>query len=147
MRLSELNAQLKDEIVSRMKAEQELIESYKYFESLIENVNDIIAVIQKDGVILYESPSVEKILGYQPEERIGRNTFELIHPEDRLSAKNLFSMAFLSPGTMYTIVARFQHKDGSWHTLETNGHTAWFHGQLHGVVNARDITGRSNAST
>ncbi len=49
-----------------------------YFRSLIENAADIISILETDGVIRYESPSIERILGYKPEELVGSNVFDLI---------------------------------------------------------------------
>ena len=47
-------------------------ESEKRFRSLVQNVSDIIAVLDGEGDICYESPSVERLLGYSPEDLVGR---------------------------------------------------------------------------
>ncbi len=57
--------------------------SFQGFRSLVENSPDAISVIDRRGAILYGSASTTKILGYHPEELVGRNCLELIHPEDR----------------------------------------------------------------
>jgi PAS domain S-box-containing protein len=57
--------------------------SFQGFRSLIENSPDAISLIDMQGEILYGSASTTKILGYHPEELLGRNCLELIHPEDR----------------------------------------------------------------
>ncbi len=52
------------------------------FRSLIENASDIISVIRPDGVIQYESPSVERLLGWRPDELVGRQILDYVHPDD-----------------------------------------------------------------
>lgn len=50
--------------------------------SLLENTSDLLTVIDAEGTVLYESPSVERVLGYKPEELVGTSGFAHIHPED-----------------------------------------------------------------
>jgi PleD family two-component response regulator len=69
-------------LVERKRMEDALLESENRFRSLIENLTDIITVLTPDGTIIYESPSLETVLGYKPEEIIGKNAFEFVHPED-----------------------------------------------------------------
>ena len=141
------NKVIEFEIEKRKKAEQHILENEAYFESLIENVNDIIAVIEEDGTIVYESSSLERILGYSPEERIGNKVFELVHPEDVESVRFKLAQAFSEPGVTFTEIARFLHKDGNWRLLESIGRCTVTHdGKRHGIVNARDVTERSSLS-
>ena len=57
--------------------------SFQGFRSLIEKSPDAISLIDAQGEILYGSASTRAIFGYDPEELLGRNYLELIHPEDR----------------------------------------------------------------
>src|SRR5262249_7852712 len=52
------------------------------FRSMIENAQDVITIVSPDGRLVYNSPAVERVLGYPPEALAGRNAFELIHRED-----------------------------------------------------------------
>lgn len=63
------------------------ISNQTVFEVLVKNSNDIIAVINAEGTILYESPAFEKILGYKVNEVIGLNAFSFVHPDDINKAK------------------------------------------------------------
>src|ERR1043165_2104906 len=53
--------------------------SEEHFHSLIENVSDTIAMINAQGIICYVSPSVERMLGYRPDELLGKSAFDLIY--------------------------------------------------------------------
>ena len=52
----------------------------KLFRALIENSSDAIALVSHEGLFTYVSPSVQKILGFTPEELLGHNTLELFPP-------------------------------------------------------------------
>jgi len=141
------NKVIKFEKVKREKAELALRESQTYFQTLIENAHDIIAVFEKDGTIVYESPSIERVLGYKAEDRIGKNVFELLHPMDQQHVASKFAQSFETPETAFSATVRFSHKDGSWRVLEAIGKAIVTHeGQLRGIVNARDITERNYLS-
>ena len=62
-------------INARKKAQKELIRSKEFFELLVENSNDWIWEVDKDYIYTYSNPVVEKILGYLPEELIGKTPF------------------------------------------------------------------------
>ncbi len=110
---------------------------------LIENASDIIAVIDTTGSIAFQSPSVERVLGYPPEELDGTSVFDLIHPDDLPGAWKRMSQVTAAPGPTRRSLIRLRHRDGSWRTLEATG-TAMFDDPLVGgiVVNARDVTER-----
>ena len=54
-------------------AEAELVRREKYFRTLTENSVDVLTVLDGTGKVIYKSPSVKRVLGYEPEELIGRN--------------------------------------------------------------------------
>ena len=75
-----------------------------------ENVQDIISFSTKDGIVRYCTPSMRDILGYEPEEFIGKTTTHLYHPED---------LEYLYKQDL-TKVDRV-----SYRTLHKNGHYVW----------------------
>jgi nitrogen fixation negative regulator NifL len=114
-----------------------------HFRSLIENTTDIITILEADGNIRYESPSIERILGYKPEELIGRNVFELIHPDDVARIQKIFTEGLIRAGRIESGEYRFRHKDGSWRVFEGIGKSLLEDPTVRGViVNSRDITER-----
>ncbi len=102
----------------RIYMQQALLESETHFRLLAENASDMITRINVSGKMFYVSPACTPILGYTPEEMIGRNSFEFIHPEDLTSIKDILRQ---NPnGDAYTVAHRSRHKNGSYVWLETS---------------------------
>jgi PAS domain-containing protein len=78
-----INKQLKQEIAEREQIEKLLRESEKKYRNLVENINDAIFTINKQGLITYISIAIEKILLYKVDDIIGKPFVSFIHPEDQ----------------------------------------------------------------
>ncbi|MBK9167680.1 MAG: response regulator [Bryobacterales bacterium] len=127
------------------QAEEALRRSESHFRSLIEHASDIITVLDAAGMVMYGSPSLERILGYDPADLFGKRFIDYIHPQDA----PLFSSAFV-PSSQRAASApvefRFLHKDGSWRILEATSTNLLQDPSVQGViVNSRDITERRRA--
>lgn len=135
------------DITESKQAQQALTKSEEKFRSMIQNSSDIITLFNKDGIIEYESPSIEKILGYRPEELIGKNVFDLIHPEDLKFILDKFNELIEQPGSISAPTEyRFLHKNKSWCWLETTASNLTLDPVLKAVVaNSRDISERKKA--
>ncbi|BAZ37789.1 multi-sensor signal transduction histidine kinase [Calothrix sp. NIES-4101] len=130
------------DITERKHTEEALRRSEERFRSLIENALDIITILGADGIIYYGSPSVEKVLGYNTTELIGRNFFEYIHPEDLANCRNITNVIQI-PELTRPIEFRCRHKDGSWCSLEAIGQKFVDDAaESRIVINSRDITER-----
>ncbi len=137
------NDRLKNEIAERLKAEKALARSEEYFRSLIEHSLDVIAVIDRGGRILYESPSIERLMGYTPEELRGRVVFDIVHEDDRQIAAEALDKVVQNPGNVDSLVARIRHRNGSWRLFEIIGKgIADDAGTVTVIINSRDITER-----
>ncbi len=83
------------DITDRKIAEQNLIESKEKYKELVENINDVIFTVSETGIVNYISPVIENILGYLPNEMIGKNFTEFISKTDKErflnNPKELFS--------------------------------------------------------
>jgi len=134
-----------ESIQERQQARLDLERSEEHFRSLIENASDLIAVVDGDGTMLYQSPSIERVLGYGAGELIGRNAFEFIHPEDAGVAQDALKHAFQHPGVAQTAEYRLRHQDGSWRVLESTGRTLAVDAADGAIINSRDITRRKRA--
>lgn len=113
----------------------------EYHRLLIEHALDLIALLDREGRVLYNAPSVETVLGYEPDELNGENIFELVHPDDVQHVIASFARNLGTPGAMEYVEYRFRHKDGSWRFLGSLGNNLLHDPALEGiVVNSRDIT-------
>jgi PAS domain S-box-containing protein len=135
--------ELQQDIVERRRAEEALRQHEEWFRSLIENASDIITVLDSHGSIRYESPSVAKVLGYNPKELIGENAFAFVHPDDVPDALQTFTRLLETPGMTESVEFRFRHKDGSWQFFEAIGsHFRAESGEAAVIVNSRCINER-----
>ncbi len=125
------------------RAREELVRREKHFRTLIEKASDIITIIGPDGEILFESPSVERVLGYKPGEMMGRSVFDYVHPDDLSRIKGITGRVMTSPGAIAVAEYRLLHKDGPWRTLESLARNLLDDPVVGGVViNSRDVTSR-----
>lgn len=115
------------------------------FKALTESAMDIVTVLDADGVIRYQSPSVKHLLGYAPEAMIGVSQFDLVHRDDAEGMRDTFR-ELLTRGQMdRAIEFRVVRSDGEWRTLEAIGKNCLDVPEVRGViVNTRDITDRKN---
>jgi PAS domain S-box-containing protein len=134
------------DITERKRAEDALKEREENFRALIDNSLDISVITNADQTIRYVNPSVERILGYKPEELIGKNAFEFLSPDDVENITRNFDAFAKYPGQPVSIDVRFRHKDGSWRVLEGIANNLVDDPTVCGVViSARDITERKRA--
>ena len=120
---------------------QSPVEMGEHFRALLENASDLLSVADGEGRYSYVSPSHQRVLGYAPEELLGRVALDLIHPED---AQLLVDHVLEGAGATLAqerVRFRFRHRDGSWRMLDAIGRNALEDPNVRGViVNARDIT-------
>jgi PAS domain S-box-containing protein len=131
------------DVTERRAAEQALRESEARFRGLIENSLDVTSILAADASIRYASPSWEHVLGYSPEEIVGTNAFDYVHPDDRALISELFLRASRAPGATETNEIRVRHKDGSVRVMEATGLNLLADPAVRGmVVTSRDTTSR-----
>ncbi|MDH5543450.1 MAG: PAS domain S-box protein [Nitrospinota bacterium] len=107
--LGQLNRAMEKLFHARTK---ELRRSEEWFRALIENLNEMVIVVAPNGDFRYISPTVEKILGYQPDE-LHAARFDIIHPDDIAAIDQLTEKALHNPGTPHGREFRFRHRDGN----------------------------------
>ena len=113
------------------------------FRSIIENASDIIAIVELDGRIRYESPSVARILGYPRNVLVGTPFLDLVHPDDCSRATGFLARQIAEPGAIQSIELRARHLGGTWRSLEIVANNLVAGGQASAIViNARDTTER-----
>ena len=134
------------ELAERKKAEEALRRSEARFRALIENASDVVMTFGRDGIIRYESPAVERVLGYKYGEVVGLDSFSFLHPDDTPRAIEMFSELAQKPGGVLSAELRIRHKDGSWRVVEATGQNLLDDPAVRSIVaNFRDITERKRA--
>lgn len=137
---------VQEDITRRKNAEEEIRKSEERFRSLVQYASDIITVVGPEGTIRYQSPSIERILGYRPEELIGTNAFDYVHGQDAEQVRSAFAEALENQEVSPPVEFRFRHADGSWRFLEAVGNNLLADPAVSGmVVNSRDITERKRS--
>ncbi|ELZ80930.1 HTR-like protein [Haloferax elongans ATCC BAA-1513] len=107
-------------VLVTVRDESEQHETEARFQALVEHVRDIITVISSDGTIRYESPAVERILGYGQEDLVGERVVDKVHPDDRDEIKEIIAESLRTgDDTKEPIRYRFEDADGSWRWLES----------------------------
>ena len=114
-----------------------------HFRSLIANASDLITILDPDRMIRYESPAIDRVLGYRPQDLEGRDSLDLVHPDDRAAVGAELDRLYADPSRQPTVEFRFRHADGSWRWLEAKGTNLLADPAVAGVVvNSRDVTER-----
>ncbi|WP_052959143.1 PAS domain S-box protein [Methanoculleus sediminis] len=123
-----------------------LQESEEHFRSLIENASDIILLLDMQGRITYASPSVRQIGGYEPDNLIGTDVLDLIHPEDAPKALEAVRTGVPRQSARLTFEVRVRDAAGRWIILDVTGANLIREGsERRFIVNARDVTDRKHA--
>jgi len=113
------------------------------FRSLVAHSSDLITVLDADGMVTYQSPSVERVLGYQPSEIEGTKFERLLAAVDRPRLAKVLEHDGLRSVDAHAVDCSIVHKDGRWLQFEVR-HTHLLHDEtVRGIVlNSRDVSER-----
>jgi PAS domain S-box-containing protein len=133
------------ELARRKRAEAALRTNEDRYRLLAENAGDLVAELNADGLYEYVSPSHQTVLGYVPDELLGRDPLELIHPADREETRAA-TERIIASGIPDTRIYRFRHRNGEWRWIEVYGRAfSTTSGDTHLLVVAQDISERQRA--
>ena len=114
--------------------------------ALLQHSADIVSIFDREGQLIYNSPSGRKIHGFSLEEMQQQRTFYLIHPEDRTRVGKTFSKLLGEPEKTITVQYRYQTKQGNYIWMETVASNQLNNPEITGIVaNSRDISPRKQA--
>jgi len=132
---------LEEQVLQRKQAQLTLIKSERHYRRLIENISDIITIIDSQGVVSYTSPSVQKLMGLSPDDIIGHNIRELLHPEE-VNIINIETLAQnFSEGKL--MEHRTAMRGGHFRVLESNIQKFQQEDGSDGyILSSRDVTSR-----
>lgn len=135
------------DITERRQAEKETLSIKQRFEDVAKNTREWIWEVDANGKYTYSSPVVEDLLGYSPEEVLGKYFHDFLHPEDKEQLMKKAFEAFAKKEPFKSFENRNIHKDGKTVILETSGVPILdSKGDLLGYRGAdRDVTKRKQA--
>lgn len=127
-------------IDQRKRAEETLQLSEQRFRAMVQGGSDMISILDEQAHYKYSTPSVERILGWSPEELQASNPFDYIHEADQERLKQV--LANLKDQDRADINPfRFRVKQGNWRWIETVITNMLNHPAVNGyVANSRDVT-------
>jgi rsbT co-antagonist protein RsbR len=108
-------------VVENAQVRESLRESEGRYRALVETVHGWMWEADTRGVYVYVSPGVRDVLGYEPEELLGRRPFDLMPPEKSERMKNVFKTLAAAQSPIKALETINVHKDGRPITLETSG--------------------------
>jgi PAS domain S-box-containing protein len=137
---------ISEDITERKQVERALKESEGRFRALAQNSWDITSILDAEGRLVYNSPACEPILGFTPEELLGRSIVDLMHPEDAPQVARAMEWVLEHPGLPASVEYRLVHKDGHLVWMEAVCMNQLDNPAIQGVVaNTRDISVRKKA--
>ncbi|MBS2017822.1 MAG: PAS domain S-box protein [Deltaproteobacteria bacterium] len=113
------------------------------FRAIVDASPDITSVLARDGTILFESESFERLLGHSAAEAVGQSGFSFVHPDDIDRAIATFAETTAEPGATRTLELRVRHHDGSYRHIELNARNLLDDPTVGGLLlTSRDVTDR-----
>ena len=115
----------------------------KRYQVLTENASDIIHVVDPHGKVEYVSPSIRRVLGFDPDHQEGESALDFVHPEDRDAVADRLQDILDRPEEELKVEYRARTADGSYVTLESRGRNLLEDPVVEGIViNSRDVSER-----
>ncbi|WP_148260889.1 bifunctional diguanylate cyclase/phosphodiesterase [Conexibacter woesei] len=115
---------VEERMAERDRAEAELRAAEQRHRLLADNATDMILVFDPSGVATYVSPASRELMGYDPEELVGRQPREFVHPDDTDEVVGARTRVAEQGGTI-TVTSRIRHRDGRY---------VWIEARVRGVV-------------
>ena len=133
------------DITEIKKAEEAIASSEERFRALVQNSYDLIVVLDPESVVIYESPSAERALGYTVR---GKKAFDLIHPDDLPAVRKRLEEVMENISAGAPSCFRIRRLDGTWIQVEAIGKNLLETPGIRGLfITARDITWRKQAES
>lgn len=129
-------------MIERERAEPATVEAEALYRFLTENTSDMISRHALDGTFLFASAACRRLLGYDPEELVGVDPYDLFHPDDLAEIRQSHETVLNGPA-VYTVTYRIRRRDGTYTWFETISSTIVPEGETEPkeiVAASRDVT-------
>lgn len=131
-------------LLERDRARATVRERDDWSRTVLELSSDLVTVIGPDGRFTFVTPASERVLGYRPEEMVGRSSFEFVHPDDHARTQEALDR-LQNSGSTFSLRVRVRHVSGEWRMLEALSKSALDNSSVRGiVVCSRDVTEQAN---
>jgi PAS domain S-box-containing protein/putative nucleotidyltransferase with HDIG domain len=152
-RLSREDARFLEEVghvlahaLAQVRLQEAVRRNERWFRALVERSGEAVVVLDPQGCVRYVTPSVAAVLGYPPEEMVGRRAVSLVHPADLDWLRSGPGRVLEESGGELRAVVRARHGDGRWRWVELVARNLSADPDVAGVVvNFRDVTERWEA--
>ena len=145
----EMRATQEELEISNKKLETQIKEvenAQKRLHSLLENASEVISIYNNELKLIYQSPSVTKILGYTPEEMMSGKDMDRLTAKGEAAMKEMFEQLLKDSHTPRAIQYTYIKKDGKKIHIETTGRNLLNDPAINGIIlNSQDITERKRA--
>jgi PAS domain S-box-containing protein len=112
-----------------------------FYRALVENAGGILTILDRDGIVTYQSPAVRKAFGGMEQALTGRKITDLVHPDDRERIARKIEDCARVPNSEIIEVARLPHENGSWLRVETHARNLLADPDIAGILCvSRDVT-------
>lgn len=128
-------------ITRKIELESDIKKSKEQLQSLLYYSHEIITILDSEGIITFQSSSIEMALGYKPEEITGMNYIDFIHPDDYQLVKRKFEEILDRPNTPLALEFRLKHISGEWRNYENIATNLLDNPSVKGIIcNIHDVT-------
>ncbi len=133
------------ELEERVKKSQEEMEGIqKRYQILLENAKDIFEIIDEEGKVMYISPTVKKMMGYQDADILGHYIWEFVEGEEKGHLKQLVELSRENPRKILEAPVEAHTKEGRHVFLQVTMSNHLSDPEVQGIIlNWKDVTAES----
>ena len=115
----------------------------RWFRGLVQHSTDVITVVDREGYINYQTPSVQRVFGYEPRQLIGQSVIKLLRRDDVALVLGALDRAASDLDGPHKLQFPLRRADGEWIDVETTITSLLDEPDVRGLVlNTRDVTER-----
>jgi PAS domain S-box-containing protein/putative nucleotidyltransferase with HDIG domain len=131
---------------AKREADEALSASARRLHALLVNSADGITLLDAQGRVLWDSPAARGMLGYSAEEWIGKDAFQLVHPDDMPMVGEVLKSLVEAPEARVARTFRVRSQNGSWLWVDAVASNFLAVPAVQAIiVNYRDVTARKRA--